>query len=91
MTDIGKLKVDGNYLLHENGRRSKLYITHKTRNSGHIGDLTAVAKSIILKEHALSKNNVHEYFAEPTMKKDVKYHIANQSRQEAELILKNIF
>jgi len=46
---MGKLKLDGNYLLHESGRRSKLYITHKTRNSGQIGDLTAVAKSIILK------------------------------------------
>ena len=31
------------------------YITHKTRNSGQVGDLTAVAKSNILKEHATNK------------------------------------
>ena len=52
---MGKLKVGGNYLLHESGRRNTLYITHKTRNPGQIGDLTAVAKSIILREHALNK------------------------------------
>jgi len=44
---MGKLKVDGECLLHESGSRSKLNLTHKTRNSGHIGNLTAVAKSII--------------------------------------------
>ena len=62
---MGKLKVYGNYLVHESGRRSKLYIAHKTRNSGQIWDLTAVAKSIILKERALNKNNLHEVLAEP--------------------------
>ena len=62
---MGKLKVHGDYLVHENGRRTKLYITHKTRNSGHIGDLKAVSQSIILKEHALNKNNLHELLAEP--------------------------
>jgi len=46
---MGKLKVEGNYLIHESGRKTKLYITHKTRNSGLVGDLTAVAKSISLK------------------------------------------
>ena len=60
---MAKLKVDGNYLVHESGRRGKLYITHKTRNSGQIGDLTAPAKRIILKEHALNKNNLHELLA----------------------------
>ena len=88
---MGKLKVDGNYLVHESGRRSKSYITHKTRNSGHIGDLTAVAKSVILQEHALSKNNSHELLAEPKINKYIKYHIANQNSQEAKGILKNIF
>jgi hypothetical protein len=54
---MGKLKVDGDYLIHENGRRTKLYITHETRNSGHTWDLTAVSKNIILKEQALNKNS----------------------------------
>ena len=45
---MGKLKVEGNYLIHESGRKTKLYITHKTRNPGLFGDLTAVAKSISL-------------------------------------------
>jgi hypothetical protein len=62
---MGNLNVDGDYLIHENGRRTKLYITHETRHYGHIADLTAVSKSIILKEHALNKNNLHELLAEP--------------------------
>ena len=85
MSEMGKLKVDGNYLVHESGRRSKLYITRKTRNSGQIGDLTAVAKSVTLKEHALN-NNLHELLEEPKIKKYIKYHIANQNRQEAKVI-----
>ena len=88
---MGKLKVEGKYLIHESGRKTKFYITHKTRNSGLIGDLTAVAKSIILKEHATHKNNLHELLAEPNMNKYIKYHIANQSKQEAQGIFKNIF
>ena len=44
---MGKLKVDGNYLVHESGRRSKLYVTHKTINSGQIEDATAVVKQKI--------------------------------------------
>ena len=91
MSVMGKLKVDGNYLVHESGRRSKRYITHKPRNSGQIGDLTAVAKRVILKEHALNKSNLHELLAEPNINKYIKYHIANQNRQEAKGILKNIF
>jgi len=65
---MGELRVDGNYLVHETGRRSKIYITRKTRNSGQIGDLTAVAKSVTLKEHALNKN-LHELLEEPKKKK----------------------
>ena len=65
-----------------------MYITHKTINYGQIGDLTAVAKRIILKKHALSKNNLHELLAEPKINKHIKYHIANQNRQEARGILK---
>ena len=61
---MGKLKVEGDYLIQENGRKIKLYITHKTRNSGQIGDLAAVSKSVILKEHALNKNNLHELVTE---------------------------
>ena len=62
---MGKLKVEGNFLIHESGRNTKLYITHKTRNSGRVGDLTAVAKSITLQEHATNKNNLHELLPEP--------------------------
>ena len=80
---MGKLEVDGDYLVHENGRRTNLYITHKTRNSGHIGDLTAVSKGMILKEHALNKNSLQELLAEPKIDKYIKHRIANQSRQEA--------
>ena len=46
---MGNLKVDGDYLVHDNGRKTKLYITHKTRNSGQIDDLTAISKGIIQK------------------------------------------
>ena len=56
---MDKLKVEGNYLIHESGRRTKLYITHKTRNSGQVGDLTAVVTSICLKEHATNKNTIY--------------------------------
>ena len=63
--------------------KTKLYITHKTRNSGHVGDLTAVAKSISLKEHATNKNNLHGFLSEPKINTYIKHHIANQSKQEA--------
>ena len=69
---MGELKIEGNYLIHESGRKTKLYITHKTRNSGHAGDLTAVAKSIIREEHATNKNNLHEVLAEPKNTSDSK-------------------
>ena len=62
---MGKLKAEGNYLIHESGRNKTLYITHETRNSGQVGDLTAVANSIILKEHATNKNNLHKLLPEP--------------------------
>ena len=68
-----------------------MYITHKTRNSGHVGDLTAVSKSVILKEHALNKNNLHELLAVHKINKYIKYHIANQNRQDARGVLKKIF
>ena len=55
MSVMGKLKVDGNYLVHESGRRSKRYITHKTRNSGQIGDLVAVSKSSTLRTYINQK------------------------------------
>ena len=80
---MGEMKVEGNYLMHESGRKTQLYITHKTRTSGLIGDLTAVAKSNILKEHDTNKNNLHELLVEPKMNKYIKYHISNQSKQEA--------
>jgi len=80
LSETVKLKVDGHYLVHESGRRSKSYITHKTINSGQIGDLTPLAKSIILKEHALNKDNLHELLAEPKPNKYIKYHIAKQTR-----------
>ena len=91
LSEMGELKVDGDYLVHESGRRGKYYITHKTRNSGQSGDLTAVAKSIISKDHALNKNNLHEFLAEPKVNRYIRYHIANQSIQDAKGILKNIF
>ena len=52
--------------------KTKLYIAHKTRHSGLIGDLTAVAKSIILKEHATNKNNLHDFLAEPKINTYIK-------------------
>ena len=55
-------------MVQDNGRNTKLYITRKTRHYGQIRDLTAVSKSIILKEHALNKNNLHELLAEPKIK-----------------------
>ena len=65
MSVMGKLKVEGNYLIHESGRKTQLYITHKTRNPGRVWDLTTVAKSSILKEHATTKNNLHELLSKP--------------------------
>ena len=56
-----------------------------------VGDLIAVAKSIILKEHATNTNNLHELLAEPKIDKHINYHISNQSKQEAIGLLKNIF
>ena len=50
---MGALKVEGNYLSPERRRKIKLYITHTTRNSGQVGDLTAVAKRIF-------KNNMQQ-------------------------------
>ena len=69
-------------------KKTNLYVTHKTRNSGHVGDLTAVAKSIISNEHATNKNNLRELLAEPKINRYIKYHIANQSKQEAKLNIK---
>ena len=83
MNEIGKLKVDGDYLVHENERRTKLYRIHKSRHSGQIGDLTAVSKSIILQEHALNKNKLHDLLAEPKTDKYIKHHIADRNRHEA--------
>ena len=88
---MGKLKVDGNYLVHESGRRNKFYLTHKARNSCQIRDLTAVAKSIICKGHALNKNNLHELLTEPNIYIYIKCQIASQHRPEAKGIWKNIF
>ena len=81
-SEMGKLKVDGE--LSNSWKRwknNKLYITHKTRNSGLIGDLTAIAKRIILKEHATNKTNLHELLPEPKINKYIKSHICNQSKQ----------
>ena len=83
---MGKLKVEGNYIIHESGRSTKLHITHKTRNSRQLGDLTAVAKRIILKEHATHKNNLHKFLAEPKINiYQMSYSKANQTRSSRNL------
>ena len=63
-------------------------IWHITRTFGQIGDLTAVSKSISLKEHALNKNNLHKLLAELKINRYIKYHIADPSRQEAKMNIK---
>ena len=47
LSEMRKLKVDGGFLVKDNGRKIKLYITHKTINSGQICDLTAVSKVLV--------------------------------------------
>ena len=66
------------------------YTQRITRYSGQIRDLTAIAKNIILKEHALNKTDAHEFWTESKIDECINYYITSQNRQDAKGILKRI-